>query len=133
MTRRTGMLPGAIGREGIVGVRGACAWTRLSAIATRAHTTRAVRRMFTSRPDSGDAVAISPIQLDPARRRMAGRGAMCAAAIAIAVVTDPSRALAQEHVVDLVGGAAATGTSAAQQTLAIARVEAISPRFFFRD
>jgi hypothetical protein len=64
---------------------------------------------------------------------MAGRGAMCAAAIAIAFVTDASRVLAQEHVVDFVGGAAATGTSAGQQTLAIGRIEAATPRYFFRD
>jgi hypothetical protein len=77
--------------------------------------------------------AIGLIQLDPIRRWMAGRSAMCVAAIVIAFVTDPSRVLAQEHVVDLVGGAAATGTSAAQQTLGIALVEAATPRFFFRD
>jgi hypothetical protein len=77
--------------------------------------------------------AIGLIQLDPIRRWMAGRRAVCAAAIAIAFVTDPSRVAAQEHAVDLVGGVAATGTSAEQQTLPIARIEAATPRFFFRD
>jgi hypothetical protein len=53
--------------------------------------------------------------------------------IFIALVTDPSRVSAQEHAVALVGGAAATGTSAEQQTLPIARIEVATPRFFFRD
>jgi hypothetical protein len=77
--------------------------------------------------------AIGLIQLDPIRRWMAGRGAVCAAAIAIAFVTDPSRVSAQEHAVDFVGGAAATGTSASQQTLGIARLEVRTPRLFFDD
>jgi hypothetical protein len=64
---------------------------------------------------------------------MAGRVMFIAIITAIALVTDPSRAAAQEHAVDLVGGVAATGTSAAQQTLAIARVEAVTPRLFLHD
>jgi hypothetical protein len=49
------------------------------------------------------------------------------------LVTNPSRAAAQEHVVDFVGGVAATGTSADQSTLAIAQVQAATPRLFLRD
>ena len=75
---------------------------------------------------------IAPIQLDPARRRMAGRATLVAT-LAIAVVTQPSRVSAQEHAVDVVGGVAATGTSAERQTLPVARVDAATPRFFFRD
>jgi hypothetical protein len=65
---------------------------------------------------------------------MAGRrAAFAAAAMAVACVTAQSHAAAQEHVVDFVGGVAATGTSATQQTLGTARMEAVTPRFFFRD
>jgi hypothetical protein len=53
--------------------------------------------------------------------------------MAVALVTDPSRASAQERAVDLVGGVAASGTSADQSTLVTARLEAATPRFFFRD
>src|SRR5437899_7052587 len=116
MTRRTGMLSGGIGRDGITDVAGVCARTIWSAIATRAHTRRVVRRM--SIPPGPMQVMVQQIglmRLDPGRRRMPGRAALVAAAMAVAFVTDPSRALAQEHVVDLVGGAAATGTAAAHQ------------------
>ena len=64
---------------------------------------------------------------------MAGCAVVVAAVAAIALVTDPSRASAQEHIVDLVGGVAATGTSAEQQTLPVARIDAATARFFFRD
>jgi hypothetical protein len=63
---------------------------------------------------------------------MAGR-VMLAATLGIAAVTQPSRVSAQEHAVDVVGGVAATGTSAEQQTLPVARIDAATPRFFFRD
>jgi hypothetical protein len=40
---------------------------------------------------------------------------------------------AQRSAIDLTGGVAATGTSAEQQTLPVARIEVATPRFFFRD
>jgi hypothetical protein len=64
---------------------------------------------------------------------MAGRAMLVATLVALALVMDPSRGWAQEHAVDVVGGVAATSTSAEQQTLPIARIEAVTPRFFFRD
>jgi hypothetical protein len=64
---------------------------------------------------------------------MVGRAMLVATIAAAACVTEPSRAAAQEHAVDFVGGVAATGTSAGQQTLPIAQMEAVTPRFFFRD
>lgn len=64
---------------------------------------------------------------------MAGRAMLVATVFAFVLVMDPSRALAQERAVDVVGGVAATGTSTEQQTLPIARIEAVTPRFFFRD
>src|SRR5262245_39779130 len=42
-------------------------------------------------------------------------------------------AAAQEHVVHLLGGVAATGTSADQSTLGVAQLEADTPRFFIHD
>lgn len=44
-----------------------------------------------------------------------------------------SRVQAQRPAIDLIGGVAATGTSAEQETLPLARIEAATPRFFFRD
>jgi hypothetical protein len=59
---------------------------------------------------------------------------LAGAALALAMLlTNQSRANAQEHVVDLVGGVAATGTSAGQSTLVTARVELVTPRLFFHD
>jgi len=59
---------------------------------------------------------------------------MLRATIAAAVLaTDPSRMAAQERLFDVVAGIAATGTSAEQQTLAVASIDAATPRFFFRD
>jgi hypothetical protein len=72
------------------------------------------------------------MRFDPGRRQTGGRAAFVAAAMAIALVTYPSRAAA-EHVVDLVGGVAATGTSAEQSTLAIAQVQVATPRLFLHD
>jgi hypothetical protein len=77
---------------------------------------------------------IGRIRLDPWRKRLAGRDAVLAAAtLAVALVTLPSTVSAQEHLLDLVGGVAATGTSADQSTLAAARIEAVTPRFFIHD
>jgi len=56
-----------------------------------------------------------------------------AAALAAMLVTHPSHAVAQEHIVNVLGGVAATGTSADQSTLAIAQLEAATPRFFIHD
>lgn len=77
------------------------------------------------------AAGLTP--LDPATRWMAGRVMLGVMVAVIALVTDPSRVAAQERAVDLVAGVAATETSAAQQTLGIARVEAMTPRLFFHD
>jgi hypothetical protein len=40
---------------------------------------------------------------------------------------------AQRPAIDLIGGVAATETSAEQETLPLVRIEAATPRFFFRD
>src|SRR5262252_1274038 len=131
MTRRTGMLPGWTGRAGIAGV---CARITGSAIGMRAHTTRAVRRMSIP-PEAIQAMfrAADLIPLDPGRRRLVGRGRLVATLLVIAFYTNPSPVSGQEHAVAVVGGVAATGTSAEQQTLPVARLDAATPRFFFRD
>src|SRR5215813_14235408 len=131
MTRRTGMLPGWTGRAGIAGV---CARITGSAIGMRAHTTRAVRRMSIP-PEAIQAMfrAADLIPLDPGRRRLVGRGRLVATLLVIAFYSNPSRVSGQEHAVAVVGGVAATGTSAEQQTLPVARIEAVTPRFFFHD
>jgi hypothetical protein len=59
--------------------------------------------------------------------------ALVATIAAAVLVTDPSRVAAQEPVFDVVAGIAATGTSAEQQTLPVARIEAATSRFFFHD
>jgi hypothetical protein len=64
---------------------------------------------------------------------LAGRATRVAAIAAAVFVTVPSRVTAQEHVFDVVAGIAATGTSATHQTLAVAGVEAVTPRLFFHD
>jgi hypothetical protein len=56
---------------------------------------------------------------------------LVAALFVFVVFTNPSHVSAQEHAVDVVGGVAATGTSSEQQTLPIAQIEAVTPRFFF--
>jgi hypothetical protein len=73
------------------------------------------------------------IPLDTATRRLACRVPLVAAIAAAVLVTDPSRVAGQEHVFDVVVGIAATGTSAEQQTLAVAGGQAVTPRFFFHD
>ena len=73
------------------------------------------------------------IPLDPGRRRLVGCGRLVATLLVIAFYSNPSRVSGQEHAVAVVGGVAATGTSAEQQTLPVARIEAITPRFFFHD
>src|SRR5499427_7555597 len=67
-------------------------------------------------------------------QRLKAQRAMVRATIAAAVlVTDPSRVAAQERLFDVVAGIAATGTSAEQQTLAVAGGQVVTPRFFFHD
>jgi len=73
------------------------------------------------------------IPLDPVKRRLAGRATLVAALFVFASFTNLSRVSGQEHAVDVVGGVAATGTSSEQQTLPIAQIEAVTPRFFFHD
>jgi hypothetical protein len=77
--------------------------------------------------------AIVPIQSAPEHRRVAGRAALVATITVIALVTNAAPVSAQEHALDVIVGVSATGTSAAQQTLGTARLEAVTPRFFLGD
>jgi hypothetical protein len=60
-----------------------------------------------------------------------GRVMLAAAAMAVALVTDPSRVSAQEQPIDVVLGVATADTSSDHPTLAIARVDAATPRLPF--